>query len=63
MSLLVVLGVLLALALTAPFLGEDSRWPGAGKRSDRPRRGKRYRNSWDAAIAEAVRRQDFDRTT
>ncbi|WP_432565322.1 hypothetical protein [Kineococcus sp. SYSU DK003] len=63
MSLLVVLGVLVALALTAPFLGEDTRWPGAGKQADRPQRGKRYRHSWNAAIAEEVRRQDFGRTT
>ena len=66
MSLLIVLGLLLALALTVPFLGADSRYPGSGDRpdrADRPRRGERYRTSWDAAIAEKVSRGDFDRTS
>jgi hypothetical protein len=59
---LVVLCVLLALALTAPFVGADTRWPGAGTRPDRPSRGKRYRAQWDSAISEA-RRDEFDRTS
>lgn len=63
MAALIVLGVLVALALTAPFLGVDSRYPGSGDRPDRPRAGKRYRQAWDAAITEQVSREDFDRTT
>jgi hypothetical protein len=60
---LLVLAVLLAIAITAPFVGADTRWPGAGDRADRPRGGKRYRKLWDAAIAEQVERSEFDRTT
>jgi hypothetical protein len=63
MSLLVVLCVLLALALTTPSLGADTRFPGSGDQPDRPRRGKRYQRLWDAAIAERVHRDEFDRTT
>ncbi|WP_380170847.1 hypothetical protein ACFEMC_17590 [Kineococcus sp. DHX-1] len=62
MTALVVLALLIAIAVAAPLVGADTRWSGAGTRPDRPSRGKRYRRSWDAAIAEA-RRDDFDRTS
>ena len=62
-SLLIVLGVLLAIALTAPFLGADTRWDGSGEQPDRPERGKRYRRLWDSAITEEVHRDQFDRTS
>ncbi|MEZ0492680.1 hypothetical protein AB2L28_10585 [Kineococcus sp. TBRC 1896] len=59
---LVVLGLLVALALAAPFAGVDTRWPGAGTRADRPSREKRYRLTPDFATAE-VRRDEFGRTS
>lgn len=62
-SLLVLLCVLLAIALTAPFLGADTRYPGSGDQPDRPLRGKRYRRLWDSAITERVHRDEFDRTS
>ena len=63
MSVLIVLCVLLAFALTAPFLGADTRFDGSGAQPDRPRRGKRYRRVWDSAIAEEVRQDQFERTS
>ncbi|GAA0300955.1 hypothetical protein [Kineococcus aurantiacus] len=63
MSALVVLILLVALAVAAPMCGADTRWPGAGARPDKPRRGKRYRLVHDAATAHAVRRDQFDRTS
>lgn len=63
MSVLIVLCVLLALALTAPFLGADTRFGGSGTQPDRPRQGKRYRRVWDSAIAEEVRQDQFERTS
>jgi hypothetical protein len=62
MTGLVILCVLLAIALTAPFFGVDTRFPGSDVRTERTRRGKRYRDSWNSAIAETVERSDFDRT-
>jgi hypothetical protein len=62
-GLLIVLCVLLAIALTAPFVGADTRFPGASTRPDRPRAGKRYRRLWDSAIAEEVHRDQFDATS
>ncbi|GAB3455300.1 hypothetical protein AB1207_05925 [Kineococcus endophyticus] len=62
MTALVVLCLLVAIAVAAPLFGADTRWPGSGTRADRPSRGKRYRRSWDSAIAEA-RRDEFDRTS
>jgi hypothetical protein len=59
---LVVLCLLIALAVAAPLVGADTRWPGSATRPDRPSHGKRYRRLWDSAISEA-RRDDFDRTT
>ncbi|PRY13342.1 hypothetical protein CLV37_10810 [Kineococcus rhizosphaerae] len=61
MSALVVLCVLLALALTAPWWGADTRWPGSATRPDRSERGKRYRKTWDAAIAGKAHQDDFGR--
>lgn len=62
MTALVVLLLLIAIAVAAPLVGADTRWPGSGTHPDRPSRGKRYRRAWDSAIAEA-RRDDFDRTS
>jgi hypothetical protein len=63
MSLLVVLGLLLALALLAPVVGADTRFPGAGDRPDRPRAEKRYRRSARTATVRAARREQFGRTS
>jgi len=62
MTGLVVLCVLLAIAVTAPFFGVDTRFAGSDVRPDRPRRGKRYRVSGNSATTEKVERSDFDRT-
>ncbi len=63
MSLVLILCLLVALALSAPLLGADTRYPGADRRADRPARGKRYRPSWNAAIADEARQDQFGRTS
>lgn len=63
MSLLVVLCLLLAVAVTAPFAGADTRYPGSERRADRPRAGKRYRRAWDSALNEQIHRDQFDQTS
>ena len=63
MSLLVVLGLLLALAVLAPLVGADTRFPGAGTRPDRPRVEKRYHRSTNTATVRAARREQFGRTS
>ncbi|MBB2900591.1 hypothetical protein FHR75_001379 [Kineococcus radiotolerans] len=63
MSLLIVLGLLLVLAVTAPLVGADTRYPGAAPRPDRPRAEKRYRLPRGTATRFAVRRDQLGRTT
>ncbi|WP_432542734.1 hypothetical protein [Kineococcus sp. SYSU DK002] len=63
MSLVLILVLLTALAFTVPFLGADTRYPGAGARPDRPSRGKRYRRSWHSATTTTARRDQFGRTS
>ncbi|WP_041291959.1 hypothetical protein [Kineococcus radiotolerans] len=63
MSLLIVLGLLLVLAVAAPLVGADTRYPGAAPRSDRPRAEKRYRRPRSTATRFTVRRHQLGRTT
>ncbi|WP_432521209.1 hypothetical protein [Kineococcus sp. SYSU DK006] len=56
MSALLVLVLLLALAVLAPLVGADTRYPGAGRRADRPAPRKRYRFRSSTATAPEVRR-------
>ena len=57
MSALVVLVLLLLLAVTAPFLGADTRYEGAADRPDRPDRyrdGRRRRRTATTCPAQVV---------
>ena len=56
MSALLVLALLVVLALLAPLVGADTRYPGAGRRADRPARKKRYRSRPQTATVREVRR-------
>ena len=57
MSALLVLVLLFILAVLAPLVGADTRYPGAGRRADRPARGKRYRSRPQTATAHGARRR------
>ena len=56
MSAPIVLALLVVLAVLAPLVGADTRYPGAGCRADRPARRKRYRRAPLSATARGVRR-------
>ena len=57
MSAPVVLVLLLVLAVLAPLVGADTRYPGAGRRADRPVRAKRYRRQHQTATVRRARRE------
>ncbi|NAZ77410.1 hypothetical protein GTQ99_18565 [Kineococcus sp. T13] len=57
MSAPIVLALLLAVAVLAPLVGADTRYPGAGRRADRPARARRYRSRSRTATARGTRRR------
>lgn len=61
-SLLIVLGLFVVLAVLASFAGADTRFPD-GARPDRPRSGERYRRSRRTATRATARREQFRRTS